>query len=176
MGVTQPITSPSHPSITPAKAHHFTSLLHHCCTTSINVGPTSAHVGWCQGLFSEPVMPFPLFFDMTWYIMAQGLAHGLSSLSISLFWHSSLPCLSSYCNAWNDIPMGTLASSPPPNLPTLANTHGGAPKWKLVDTTWTWHIKDKEVSKRFVPAWSKKGKRPSGWHLRNGRYQQIRGN
>ena len=67
----------------------------------------------------------------------------------------------------NDIPMHPPASSPPPNSPTLADTHGSASKQKwLLTPPEPGPSGTKRSQKGVVPVWSKKGKRPSDWHLR----------
>ena len=68
----------------------------------------------------------------------------------------------------NDIPMAP-ASSSPPNTPTLANTRNSAQKQKRSLTPpEPGPSRTKRSRKGGVPAQSKKGKRPSDWHLRKG--------
>ena len=69
----------------------------------------------------------------------------------------------------DDVPMGPPAFSPPPNSPTLANTHGSAPKQKRsLMPPEPGPSRTKRSRKGVVLARSKRGKRPSDWHLTKG--------
>ena len=68
----------------------------------------------------------------------------------------------------NDVPMAPATSSPP-NTPTLVNTRNSAQKRKRLSTPpEPGPSRTKRSQKGGVPAQSKKGKRPSDWHLRKG--------
>ncbi|EDR04503.1 uncharacterized protein LACBIDRAFT_330689 [Laccaria bicolor S238N-H82] len=114
--------------------------------------------------FLEPVALRPLFFDATRY-------GTWPFLSVNFAFLTFLPSLFSSLIAMpdNDIPMDPPASSPPPDSPTLANTHGSASKRKRSSTPpEPGPSKTKRSRKSVVPARSKKGKRPSDWHLTKG--------
>ena len=99
------------------------------------------------------------------------VAHGSTwpFLSVNFAFLTSLPSLfsSPITMPDNDVPMHPPASSPPPNSPTLADTQGSASKRKRSLTPpEPGPSRTKRSRKGVLPARSKKGKRPSDWHLR----------